>query len=359
MPRVHGRSRVTTRLRPGLSLALLAASGAVGSLVGPGTASAEAKEAAGGPPVVPVALGTPVPPVREPSTVVGGGDSADAREPAWAQQRQLEAENLRRQDLAALLAYWGVPVDWHQHPAAELADWRDRIAAAAALRNAFAVSVDWQSTSLAELTDMRLRAAKSAEIAATQGIKIDWLRYSWAELEDLRRHVEHLTAARGGTQPEVAAQVGVRAAARRDELAVPALDPAAAKPEGPARPVIAGSPAAPAHGIAQATSAHPASSERETQRDPDEIMAPTFGPKSTAGSSTKISPPGAAKAGATIGGPQDPDAILPPDFARFANRANFAPPPGRPPRAPAVDRRPPATTPAADPAAVAVPREKK
>jgi hypothetical protein len=201
-------------------------------------------------------------------------------------REQREVEDLRRQDLAALLAYWGVPVDWREHSVEELVDWRDRITAAAALRNGFAVSFDWQTTSLAELTDLRLRAAKSAEIAAGYGIQIDWLRYSWAELEDLRGHLVHAIAARAGNEP---APATATATAATDKLAIPASLKRAEAPAsaGPAGQVRA------------------ASMTRPVGHDPDEIMAPTFGPKSPAA-------PLAKSTGAVH--PQDPDAILPPTF---------------------------------------------
>ncbi len=216
----------------------------------------------------------------------GGGVVIQGREP----REPREVEDLRRQDLAALLAYWGVPVDWREHSAQELGDWRDRITAAAALRNGFAVSFDWQTTSLAELTDLRLRAAKSAEIAARYGVQIDWLRYSWAELEDLRGHVAQVIAARAGTEPTLAtaAATATATAVATDKLAIPV----SLKAEGPA----SSAPTAPVRA---------ASISRAAGHDPDEIMAPTFGPKSPA-------IPAAKTAGPVH--PQDPDAILPPSF---------------------------------------------
>jgi hypothetical protein len=219
-----------------------------------------------------------------------GGASAGIQVHEPREQR--EVEDLRRQDLAALLAYWGVPVDWREHSVEELGDWRDRITAAAALRNGFAVSFDWQTTSLAELTDLRLRAAKSAEIAAGYGIQIDWLRYSWAELEDLRSHVAHAIAVRAGTEPATAtatAKLTPTATASADKLAIPA---SLKRTEAPASSDPAGQVRA-------------ASMTRPAGHDPDEIMAPTFGPKSPAA-------PVAKNTGAVH--PQDPDAILPPTF---------------------------------------------
>jgi hypothetical protein len=268
----------------------------------------------------------------EPAAMAAPGPATTAQWPAGGAsagiqvhepREQREVEDLRRQDLAALLAYWGVPVDWREHSAEELGDWRDRITAAAALRNGFAVSFDWQTTSLAELTDLRLRAAKSAEIAAGYGIQIDWLRYSWAELEDLRGHVVHAIAARAGTEPAPATAkvtaTAATAAAAADKLAIPAsFKRTEAPPSGPAAPVRA------------------ASISRPVGHDPDEIMAPTFGPKSPA-------TPAAKSIGAVH--QQDPDAILPPTFG--------PPAAGTHPSRSGIDRRSAATTPA--PAAVAAP----
>jgi hypothetical protein len=211
-----------------------------------------------------------------------------AAEPRSRHQREIE--ELQRQDLAGWLAYWGVPVDWNRHTLAELADWSDRIHAAAALRDSFAVYVDWQGTSLAELTDMRLRAAKAAGIAGVYGIQVDWLRYSWADLEDLRQHIGHLASVR-------APSGGVTALGGRpgDTLATPVAF-AASGTRDPA-----------------------GASRRLLPRDPDAIMEPSFAPKASV---TWTAPKDGGRGRSRT---LDPDAILPPTFATFSTPVARAP----------------------------------
>jgi hypothetical protein len=222
-------------------------------------------------------------------------------------RHQREIEELQRQDLAGWLAYWGVPVDWSRHTLAELADWRDRIQAAAVLRDAFAVYVDWHGTSLAELTDMRLRAAKAAGIAGAYGIQVDWLRYSWADLEDLRQHIGHLASVR-------APSGGVAGLGRRPGDAL----------------------AAPAEFAGPGTRAPSGASRRLLLRDPDAIMEPSFAPKA---SLISTAPKGGGRGRSRA---LDPDAILPPTFATFSTPVARAPPairPERPDPEPARDQK--------------------
>jgi len=226
-----------------------------------------------------------------------------AAEPRSRHQREIE--ELQRQDLAGWLAYWGVPVDWNRHTLAELADWRDRIHAAAVLRDSFAVYVDWQGNTLAELTDMRLRAAKAAGIAGVYGIQVDWLRYSWADLEDLRQHIGHLASVRAPSGG-MAAAIGARPG---DGLATPGAF------------------------AASDTRAPSGASRRLLLRDPDAIMEPSFAPK---GALASTAPKGGGRGRSRV---LDPDAILPPTFATFSTPVARAPAarPARPDPEPAGD----------------------
>lgn len=116
-----------------------------------------------------------------------------AGQPSPAQRRR-ERDDLRRQDLAGELAGLGLVVQWQNHTLADLADWRDRIQAANALRAQHGVQVDWRFSSLENLTDMRLRAGKAAQLAIAYGVHVDWRRYTWQALEALRRQIGRLPA---------------------------------------------------------------------------------------------------------------------------------------------------------------------
>src|SRR5688500_3375026 len=93
-----------------------------------------------------VAMASPAPDPPAATATVNRPRGGQAS-PGSTGQRRRERDDLRRQDLASELARLGLVVQWQNYTLADLADWRDRIQAAHALRAQHGVEVDWRFAS--------------------------------------------------------------------------------------------------------------------------------------------------------------------------------------------------------------------